>query len=118
MNARLAAFLADHHLTSGIGGYWLSSVVTVGSDGAVTIRAVQSVPRLQPYLWEAKSSWYDAGPNYANFLVTSSTPGFLNHWQPHRAVLAALGAPARTYHVGPYTVYVYNKNLLAELPHQ
>ncbi len=118
MNARLVTFLSAHHLTSGIGGYWDSSVVTVGSDGAVTIRAVQSVPRLQPYLWEAKSSWYDVGPNHANFLVTSSTPGFLNHWQPHRAVLAALGAPARTYHVGPYTVYVYNKNLLAELPHQ
>jgi hypothetical protein len=118
MNARLVAFLSAHHLTSGISGYWESSVVTVGSDGAVTIRAVQSVPRLQPYLWEAKSSWYDVGSNYANFLVTSSTPGFLNHWQPHRAVLAALGAPARTYHVGPYTVYVYNKNLLAELPHQ
>jgi hypothetical protein len=118
MNARLVTFLSAHHLTSGIGGYWDSSVVTVGSDGAVTIRAVQSVPHLQPYLWEAKSSWYDVGPNYANFLVTSSTPGVLNHWQPHRAVLAALGAPARTYHVGPYTVYVYNKNLLAELPHQ
>jgi hypothetical protein len=118
MNARLVTFLSAHHLTSGIGGYWDSSVVTVGSDGAVTIRAVQHVPRLQPYLWEAKSSWYDAGPNYANFLVTSSTPGFFNHWRPNRAALAALGRPTRIYHVGPYTVYVYNKNLLAELPHQ
>ena len=115
MNARLVTFLSAHHLTSGIGGYWDSSVVTVGSDGAVTIRAVQHVPRLQPYLWEAKSSWYDAGPNYANFLVTSSTPGFFNHWRPNRAALAALGRPTRIYHVGPYTVYVYNKNLLAGL---
>ena len=118
MNARLVTFLSAHHLTSGIGGYWDSSVVTVGSDGAVTIRAVQSVPRLQPYLWEAKSSWYDPGPNHANFLVTSSKPGFFNHWEPDRAVLAALGRPVTTYHVGPYTVYVWNKNLLAELPHQ
>ena len=117
MNARLVTFLSAHHLTSGIGGYWESSVVTVGSDGAVTIRAV--LPgTLQPDLWEAKGSWYDAGPNHANFLVTSSTPGFFNHWQPSRAALAALGPPARTYHVGPYTVYVWNKNLLAELPHQ
>ena len=30
MNARLVTFLAAHHLTSGIGGYWESSVVTVG----------------------------------------------------------------------------------------
>ena len=59
-NAQLAAFLAAHHLTSGIGGYWESSVVTVGSDGAVTIRAV--LPgTLQPDLWEAKGSWYDSG---------------------------------------------------------
>ena len=90
MNARLVTFLSAHHLTSGIGGYWESSVVTVGSDGAVTIRAVQP-GTLQPYLWEAKGSWYDPGPNHANFLVTSSTPGFFNHWQPNRAALAALG---------------------------
>jgi hypothetical protein len=117
MNARLATFLAEHHLTSGISGYWQSSVVTVGSDGAVTIRAVAS-RNLAPYLWEAKSSWYDAEANRANFLVTSGAPGYFNHWRPGRAALAALGPPARTYHVGPYTVYVWNKNLLAELPHQ
>ena len=113
-NARLAAFLAAHHLTSGIGGYWESSVVTVGSDGAVTIRAV--VPgTLQPDLWEAKSSWYSPSRDRANFLVTDSAPGFFNYWQPNPAALAALGRPARTYHVGPYTVYVYDKNLLADL---
>jgi hypothetical protein len=115
-NARLAAFLAAHHLTSGIGGYWESSVVTVGSDGAVTIRAV--LPgTLQPDLWEAKSSWYDSGPAQANFLVTDSARGFFNHWQPNPAALAALGRPARTYHVGPYTVYVWSKNLLAGPAH-
>ena len=117
MNARLARFLAAHHLTSGIGGYWLSSVVTVGSDGAVTIRAVASLP-LAPYPWEAKNSWYDPGPNRANFLVTSTAPGFFNHWQPKPAAQAALGRPVRTYHVGHYTVYVYDKNLLAELARQ
>jgi hypothetical protein len=117
MNARLARFLAEHHLTSGIGGYWESSVVTVGSEGAVTIRAVASLP-LAPYPWEAKSSWYDPGTNRANFLVTSSKPGFFNHWQPRRGVLPALGRPVMTYHTGHYTVYVYDKNLLAELSHR
>src|SRR5689334_9526341 len=117
MNARLVTFLQAHHLTSGIGGYWESSVATVGSDGAVTIRAV--LPgTLAPDLWEAKASWYDPAHNQANFLVTSKTPGFFNHWQPDQAALAKLGAPVRIYHTGPYTVYVYNKNLLAALPHQ
>jgi putative intracellular protease/amidase len=115
MNARLVAFLEAHHLTSGIGGYWESSVATVGSDGAVTIRAV--LPgTLAPDLWEARASWYDPGSSRASFLVTSKTPGFFHHWQPDAAALAALGKPARTYRTGPYTVYVYDKNLLAELP--
>src|SRR5580700_2768678 len=110
-NAQLATFLAEHHLTSGVSGYWLSSIVTVGSDGAVTIRAVQ--PSLRPYLWEAKGSWYDAGSQRATFLVTDSQAGFFNHWEPSASALAALGPPARTYHVGPYTVLVWNTNLLA-----
>ncbi len=113
-SARLLTFLAAHHLTSGIGGYWESSVITVSSDGAITIRAV--LPgSLRPDLWEAKASWYDAGRHRATFLVTDSAPGFFNHWQPSPAALAGLGRPARTYHVGPYTVYVWNKNLLAGL---
>jgi len=112
MNAPLATFLAAHRLTSGIGGYWESSVVTVGSEGAVTIRAV--LPgTLAPDLWEAKSAWYGSASNHADFLVTDSAPGFFNRWQPAPAALAALGRPARTYHVGPYTVYVYAETLLA-----
>jgi len=110
-NAQLAAFLAEHHLTDGISGYWQSSVVTVGSDGAVTIRAVQ--PSLRPYLWEAKGSWYDPGSQHATFLVTDSQAGFFNHFQPSASAVAALGPPARTYHVGPYTVLVWNTSLLA-----
>jgi hypothetical protein len=110
-NAQLATFLAEHHLTSGISGYWLSSIVTVGSDGAVTVRAVQS--SLRPYLWEAKGSWYDPASQRATFLVTERGTGYFDHWQPSASALAALGPPARTYQVGPYTVLVWNKNLLS-----
>jgi hypothetical protein len=110
-NAQLAAFLAEHHLTDGLSGYWLSSIVTVASNGAVTVRAVQ--PSLRPYLWEAKGSWYDPGAQRATFLVTDSQAGFFNNWQPSGQALAALGPPARTYHFGPYTVLVWNRNLLA-----
>jgi len=113
-NTQLATFLAAHHLTNGIGGYWESSVVTVGSDGAVTIRAV--LPgTLQPDLWESKGSWYDSRANRATFLVTDSASGFFNHWQPNASALAAFGSPAHTYRVGPYTVFVWNKNLLVQV---
>jgi hypothetical protein len=113
-NTTLARFLVAHHLTEGIGGYWESSVVTVGSGGAVTVRAV--LPgTLKPDLWESKGSWYDPRAHRATFLVTDSASGFFNHWQPAPAALAALGRPARTYHVGTYTVYVWNKNLLVQV---
>jgi len=111
-NAQLASFLASHHLTEGVGGYWLSSIVTVDSDGAVTVRAL--LPgKLQPDLWESKPSWYDPASYQPTFLVTDSQAGFFNYWQPDPAALAAYGPPARTYHVGPYTVFVWDKNLLA-----
>jgi hypothetical protein len=114
-NQQLAQFLAAHHLTRGIGGYWLSSVVTVGSDGAVTIRSV-GPDKLEPNMWESKSSWYDPASQQATFLVTDSAPGFFNHWEPNAKALASLGQPVRTYHVGTYTIYVWDKNLLADLP--
>jgi hypothetical protein len=110
-NTGLAAFLAEHHLTNGISGYWMSSIVTVGSDGAVTIRAVQS--SLRPYLWETKGSWYDPASARATFLVTENGTDYFSHWKPSASALAALGPAARTYHVGPYTVLVWNKNLLS-----
>jgi hypothetical protein len=113
-NQQLAQFLAAHHLTRGIGGYWLSSVVTVGSDGAVTIRSV-GPDKLEPNMWESKSSWYDPASQQATFLVTDSAPGFFNHWQPKAAALAALGQPARIYHSGPYTIYVWDRNLLPQV---
>jgi hypothetical protein len=111
-NQQLASFLAGHHLTEGVGGYWLSSIVTVDSDGSVTVRAL--LPgTLQADLWESKPSWYDPASYRPTFLVTDSQPGFFHYWKPNPAALAAYGPPARTYHVGPYTVFVWNKNLLA-----
>jgi hypothetical protein len=109
---QLAAFLVAHHLTDGISGYWQSSIVTVSSDGAVTLRAVQP-GTLQLDLWESKSSWYDPDLHRATFLVTDSQPGFFNYWQPRSRALAAYGPPVHTYRVGPYTVLVWDKNLLA-----
>jgi len=114
-NTQLEEFLAAHHLTRGIGGYWESSVVTVTSGGAVVIRAV-GPDKLEPDMWESKFAWFDPATQRATFLVTDSAPGFFNHWEPNATALAGLGRPVRTYHVGTYTIYVWDKNLLADLP--
>jgi hypothetical protein len=118
--ARLEAFLAEHHLTHGIGGYWNSSVITVDTGGGITIRAVTQ-GCLQPYDWESKPAWYDPAGHTATFVLESSGAGYFSQWQPAAAALKELGtlptASAATLNPGEgYTVRAYRANLLAMLP--
>ena len=118
-NARLASWLAAHHLSYGLSGYWQASVVTAGSGQQVTIRAVTtSGGRLAPYRWEAKPSWYDPDTQDANFVVLQNQPGFFHYWSPVRQVRATFGPPAQTFRTGPYTVLVWPRNLLPALARQ
>ncbi len=111
-NEQLAIWLAAHNLTYGISGYWQSSIVTLDSQGQVTIRAVYP-GNLKRDWWESKRSWYSPGTHTATFLVTQNQPGFYNNWQPDPGALAAFGQPSATYTVGPYTIFVFPRNLLA-----
>jgi hypothetical protein len=110
-NQQLANWLAAHNLTYGISGYWQSSIVTVETGGKVTIRAVDP-GTLQRDWWESKHSWYDPSVQAATFLVTQDQPGFYNYWEPDPTALAAFGPPKSIYQVGPYTIYVWDQNLL------
>ena len=116
-NQQLTSWLAARHLHTGLSGYWESNIVTLTSGDRVQIRQVKPYGgRLVPSTYESKADWYDPDRNTANFVVLSpgvvaGYPGF----SPERAVLATFGKPARTYHVGSYTVLVWNSNLLREL---
>jgi hypothetical protein len=115
-NQQLTSWLAARHLHTGLSGYWESNVVTLTSGGQVQIRQVAlSGGRLIPSTFESNAGWYDPDRNTANFVVlfpgVAGYPGFSSE----RAVLATFGQPARTYHVGSYTVMVWNRNLLREL---
>jgi hypothetical protein len=119
--ARLEAFLRHHHLTAGVGGYWNSSVITVDTGGAVTIRAVTQ-GCLQPYAWESKPAWYDPAGHAASFVLESSGTGYFSQWQASPAALRRLGtllpaASRATPDPGEgYTIHTYQGNLLAQLP--
>ena len=67
-------------------------------------------------LWMSNVSWYDPKSHYANFIVLDSRPGFMNHWEPRALVREYFGRPARIYHTGPYTIMVWNRNLLNNIP--
>ena len=66
---KLGRFLEAHQLHNGLGDYWSSSIVTVDTDRAVTVRPVSSNPSgtIVRYQRQSNSSWY-AGKTF-QFLV-------------------------------------------------
>ena len=116
-NTSLATWLADHHLTYGLSGYWTSSSVTLDSDNKVQVRALMQFT-MQRDLWMSNETWYDPQTHYANFIVLDSTPGYFSHWEPLALIKEYFGTPAKIYRTGPYTVLVWNRNLLPSIPGQ
>jgi hypothetical protein len=113
--ARVASWLQAHHLRYGLGGYWESSIVTVQTGEQVRVRALLKAT-LGPDLWLAKPAWYDPTAQQANFVVLSSVPGFKNNWEPRALVSKVFGRPAHVYNFGPYTVMVWDRNILSDVP--
>jgi len=107
----LARWLEAHHLTSGLAGYWESTIVTLDSGGRVRIVAlIGKGTTIKPY--EADSSWSNPAVSRANFIVTVKWPLADAHQVRPAVVRARFGAPARTYHFREYRIMVYNYNLL------
>jgi hypothetical protein len=93
-----------------------SNVVTLTSGDQVQIRTVSVAGgRLAASHMESNAQWYDPRRATANFVVLfPGVPGY-GGFTNERAVLATFGRPARTYHVGSYTVLTWDRNLLSEL---
>ncbi len=115
----VVGWLEAHHLSTGLGTYAESNVITLDSGGRVAVRAVAwQLPRAVPRAYESKASWYDPRLSYANFVVINSRdakPGRNGVIIPYRDILALAGPPARTYHYKSFTIWVWNHNLLADL---
>jgi hypothetical protein len=116
-NTALASWLLDHHLSYGLSGYWTSGSVTVDSDERVQVRALMQYT-FRPDLWLSDADWYNSKQHYADFVVLDSQPGFFSHWEPRGLVKKYFGVPVRTYQTGPYTIMVWNRNLLKDIPGQ
>ena len=116
-NQDLAAWLARHHLSSGLGGYWQANSTTADSGGQVHVRAMimDGGRVVRPYLWETKRSWYDPRSQRANFVVSARQPSTEAERVSPALARQAFGRPARTYRFGRYTVMVWDKNLLSLL---
>ena len=111
----LADWLVAHGFKYGLSTYFESNITTLDSGGRVHLVGVswgadKSVPRI----YQSEVSWYDPTLHYANFIVNTGAdkPKALI---PAGDWLKAFGPPAKTYHDGPYTILVWNKNLLEDL---
>jgi hypothetical protein len=115
----VVGWLEAHHLSTGIGTYAESNLITLGSGGRAAVRTVAwQLPRAVPRDYESQASWYDPRLNYANFVVINSAdakPGLNGVIIPRRDILALAGPPALTYHYKTFTIWVWNHNLLADL---
>jgi hypothetical protein len=115
-NQQLTSWLAARHLHTGLSGYWESNVVTLTSGDQVQVRQLKdSRQGLVPSSFEGKAEWYDPRRHTANFVVLFPGVAEYNGFTQEQSVLTLFGRPARTYHVGAYTILVWDKNLLREL---
>jgi hypothetical protein len=114
-NVALAQWLADHGLHSGLTGYWEATSITLDSGGRVTMGSVliTRTGRLGPYAWEMDLRLFDPATHRANFVVVA--PGKVSTAVTTAQAEATFGPPARTYRYGPYSVLVWDRNLLPEL---
>lgn len=105
--ASLGPFLAAHGLYQGIGDYWSSSIITVDTGGAVTVRPVMAGPqgRLEGYDRQSASAWY-TGREF-QFLVYDITDPY--DGVDATSARASFGAPSQTYTVGGYEILTWSQ---------
>jgi hypothetical protein len=110
-NVGLAAWLGQHHLTSGLSPYWEATSITVDTGGAITMVAVDDSGwhrHVRPEEWENDVQVGAPAPGRtANFVILSPAEALRR-----ASVLATFGSPARSYRYGPFTILVWQKNLL------
>jgi len=115
-DAAVVGWLAAHHLSTGLGTYTESNIITLDSGGRIAVRTVSwRLSGAIPRAFESEASWYDPWLNYANFIVTNSADSRGISAIPLGDILALAGAPAHTYHYKTFTIMVWNHNLLADL---
>jgi hypothetical protein len=97
-DADLAHWLAGHHLTYGLAGYWNSNITTLDTGGQVVLRSVLADgSHIAGDYWEVKSGWYSPKRSNANFIVLVPGPPGFKRYPTVSSVRATFGQPLRIY---------------------
>jgi hypothetical protein len=116
VNQSLADWLTEHHLTSGLAGYWEAGSVTLNTGGRIVVSGVkQSGGWVGQYDWETQKSQYDPTLHDPTFVVVSAPPVDPPVKGLPAAAIKTFGKPAGVYHIPGYTIMVWHKNLLVRM---
>jgi hypothetical protein len=114
-NQGLATWLAAHHLSDGLAGYWQANSTTLDSGARITVNSVLvSQGRLVPYAWEISQQEYDPSRHYADFLVAHDAGSYTSA-SLQAAAEHTFGRPRQIYHLGRYTILTWQANILSDL---
>jgi len=111
-DTRLASWLDSHGLHDGLAGYWQSTVVTLVSSGAVTLRPVTS--DLHQRRWMTYDAWYSRYAPAADFIALGGD-GLAANASTLSVIRRQFGIPEHIATFGPYTVLIYRHDLLPEV---
>ncbi len=110
----LLAVLREHHLTQGLGSYWVAAIVTVQSEEQIVVRQV--IPRanhLQPYLFLANEQWFDpANLRQANFIIYRESDDISTYYA---ASVRTFGKPDHQYHADGFIILAWDTPLLVHV---
>jgi hypothetical protein len=105
----VAAWLDTHDLHDGFGPYWMSSIVTVVTQGMVRVRPLdQDQPgALKPFPWLSSQDWYKDGlaPKGHHFVIVHDVP--TRDYFTEADVIGMLGLPQDQQRIGDYVVNIY-----------
>jgi hypothetical protein len=109
---QLLEVLKEHHLTQGLGGYWVAAMATVRGEGQVVIRQVKPIDDLlRPHLFLADGQWFDpANLRQTNFIVYNQEAGDAGVY--YHVAVRTFGNPDHQYSVGRYMILAWNTPLL------
>jgi len=113
----VANWLVAHNMRDGLALYWQSDVMTLATDGRVTVAPVTLDNGGAAYHWESKAGWFDPGTRYANFMITVPWPTDGSGTSDTERARALFGPPTRVYRVDGWDIQVWNHNLLPQVSH-
>lgn len=114
--AQLMTLLQEHHLTQGLGTYWVAPIVTVQSQEHIVLRQVVIQDHsIHPYVFLADEKWFHvSNMQHTNFIVYRNIDED-NPQAFYNASVHSFGVPDHQYRTGIYIVLAWDTPLFTHM---